>query len=156
MARILIIAYGNPLRSDDGLAWHVAERLSHLTLPSEVEIITCHLLTPELAHPVSQVATVLFIDAAREGAPGHVVMSAPLEPEPFSSVFTHEMSAAAVLTVAKELYGGFAQAFAMSVCGECFDHGETVSAKVEQSLPRVVALVREFINQAHHSDLRAT
>jgi hydrogenase maturation protease len=155
MTRILIIGYGNPLRCDDGLAWHIADKLSQLTLPSDVEIITRHLLTPELAHAVSRAATVLFIDAARVGVPGEIV-SVPLEQEPFSSVFTHEMSPAAILSVAKELYGRSAEAFAISVCGECFDHGEKVSAKVEESLPQVVALVSEFINQANHTDLRPT
>jgi hydrogenase maturation protease len=143
MSGILIIAYGNRLRCDDGLAWHVAEKLAQLNLSSEVEIIARHQLTPELALPVSQAATVLFIDAARAGVPGEIT-SGPLEPQQLSSVFTHEFSPGAILSVAQELYGRRAEAFAISLCGECFDHGETLSEKVEESLPRAVALVSEL------------
>ena len=143
MPGTLIIAYGNPLRCDDGLAWHVAKKLAELSFSSDVEIITRHQLTPELALPVSQAAIVLFIDASRTGIPGELA-SGPLNPQPLSSVFTHELSPGTILSLAQELYGRSAEAFTISVCGECFDHGETLSAKVEESLPRVVALVSEF------------
>ena len=72
MSRVLIVAYGNPLRCDDGLAWSAAEMLAP-GLPGDVEIITRHQLTPELAFPVSQAASVLFIDAAHSGAPGELL-----------------------------------------------------------------------------------
>jgi hydrogenase maturation protease len=143
MPRLLIIAYGNPLRSDDGLAWHVAQRLARLNLSGEVEIITLHQLTPELALRVSQAKTALFIDAAQEGAPGTVGFS-PLVPLQLTSTFTHEFSPGAILTLALELYGKCAKAYAISVVGQCFDHGDTLSPKVEESLPQVVARVCEF------------
>jgi hydrogenase maturation protease len=144
MSGILVIAYGNPLRCDDGLAWRAAEKLSQLNL-SNLEIITCHQLTPELAVPLSQAAAVFFIDAARVGVPGDLAC-APLKPQLLSGIFTHECSPASLLGLAQELYGRCAPAFTISVCGECFDHGEILSAKVEESLPRVVAIVREFAN----------
>jgi len=142
--RFLIIAYGNPLRGDDGFAWRVAEELTHMNLPSDVEIITQNQLTPELALRVSQAATVLFIDAARGGVAGELT-SEPLEPQPISSVFTHEYSPAVILALAQKLYGVCAKAFILSLCGECFDHGETLSAKVEEKLPRAVALARQLL-----------
>jgi|SRR5271165_2245398 len=143
MSGILIIAYGNPLRCDDGLAWRVAEKLSQLNLPGEVEIITRHQLTPELAEPLSQAASALFIDAARVGVPGELVWGS-LQPQPSSPLFTHDCSPAAVLRLAQELYGRCAEAFTITVCGERFDQGDTLSPKVEESLPRVVAIVSEF------------
>jgi len=142
--RILIIAYGNPLRCDDGLAWHAAQKLSELNLPSDVEILTRHLLTPELALPVSQATTVLFIDATQTGVPGELA-SRLLIPQRQSSLFTHEFSPATILSVAQELYGKCPEAFSISLCGECFEHGETVSVKVGEGLPHLIALVGEFI-----------
>jgi hydrogenase maturation protease len=144
MSEILVIAYGNPLRCDDGLAWHAAEKLSQLNLP-HVEIITQHQLTPELAVLLSQAKTVFFIDAAQAGIPGELAWG-PIEQQSSSSTFTHESSPAAILGLAQELYGRCAQAFTISVCGECFEHGETLSAKVEESLPHVVAIISEFAN----------
>jgi|ERR1700680_4110080 len=150
--RILILAYGNPLRCDDGLAWRAAEELSHLDLPNGVEIITRHQLTPELALPVSQAGTVLFIDAAQHGVPGEI-RSGPVKPQRSSSAFTHEFSAGTILSLAKELYSACPNAFAISLCGECFDHGETLSPKVEERMPQLVDQVRELIQAANTSPL---
>jgi len=145
MPGILVIAYGNPLRCDDGLAWHVAERLAELNLSSDVEVITCHQLTPEMALPVSRAATVLFIDAACVGTPGEIT-SERSEPQASSCAFTHTMSPGAILNMAQELYGSSGEGFTISLCGECFDHGDQLSPKVKASLPRVVALVSQFPN----------
>jgi len=145
--RVLIIAYGNPLRCDDGLAWRVAEALSQPDLPSDIAIITSHQLTPELAQPISQASTILFLDAARSGVPGDV-LSVPLNPQPGSSAFTHNFSPQALLAIAQELYGLSAEAFLISVSGECFDHGDTLSPKVFESLPRVIHHVRELSNRS--------
>jgi hydrogenase maturation protease len=142
--KVLIIAYGNPLRSDDGLAWRVAEKLSEQYLTSDLEIITCHQLTPELALPASQASLVLFIDAARAGIPGEIA-SVLVEPQRASSVFTHEFSPSTILNVAQDLHGRCPKAFAISLCGDCFDHGEVLSPKVEGSLPRLVAQVKGLI-----------
>ena len=142
--RLLIIAFGNPLRSDDGLAWRVAEELAKIALPSDVEIITQNQLTPEVAPLVSQATMTLFIDAARGGIAGEVTAE-PLQPEAASSVFTHEYSPGVILALAQRLYGRCAKGFAISICGECFDHGETLSAKVEENLPRAVALAKQFL-----------
>lgn len=147
MPRVLVIAYGNPLRCDDRLAWCAAEGLSRLDLPDDVEIITSHQLTPEMAQSVSQASTVLFIDAARNGVPGELA-SAPLQPQRQSSAFTHEFSPGAILTLGKDLYGTCPAAFTISLCGECFDHGEVLSPIVQRGLPGLVALAAELINKA--------
>ena len=70
--RVLVIAYGNPIRSDDGVAWHAAEEIRR-KLESLVEVICVHQLTPELAEEISRVSTVIFVDAARDVDPGKVV-----------------------------------------------------------------------------------
>ena len=53
MARSLIIGYGNPLRSDDGFGWHATQKLTIQLHYADVEIITRHQLTPELAETAS-------------------------------------------------------------------------------------------------------
>jgi len=141
--RILIIAYGNPLRGDDGVAWRAAELLSQAGLPPGVEILTCHQLTPELAPAVSEAAGVLFVDAARSGPPGEV-MTAAIEPQAQPSSFTHEFFPASILQLARELYGRAPQAFAVSLCGRCFDHGEDLSPEASAGLPGLVEAVRKM------------
>jgi hydrogenase maturation protease len=147
MPRVLIIAYGNPLRCDDGLAWRAAQELAKQNLGEAVEIITTHQLTPELAASVSQASTVVFIDAAHDGAAGELTFAKVL-PQPQSSVFTHEFSPGAILNLSRELYGKRPEASMVSICGESFDHGETLSAKVIAALPGLIDRVKELIQQA--------
>ena len=142
MPRILIVGYGNPLRSDDGVGWYAAEELSRRLSSEHAEIVTCHQLTPELAEQASRAEVAFFIDAARHGLPGELTCG-PVVPEASSFSFTHDLSPATVLELARKLYGKCPQGFAVSLCGECFDHGERLSAKVAESLPRLVKLVQE-------------
>lgn len=142
MPRILIVGYGNPLRCNDGVGWHAAEELSRRLSAEDAEIIICHQLTPELADQASRADVAFFIDAARDGLAGELTCDA-LVPEAAAFSFTHELPPAAVLKLARELYGRCPQAFAVSLCGECFDHGEKLSAKVAESLPRLVELVQQ-------------
>ena len=65
MARVLIVAYGNPMRSDDGIAWRAADALAPKVSESDVEILRLHQLTPELADAVRNFGTVIFVDAGR-------------------------------------------------------------------------------------------
>jgi len=146
MARALIIAYGNPLRSDDGISWRAAEDLSKLPLPPDVEIVTQHQLTPELALVISQSSLVVFVDAAQDGAPGTIIAS-QLKPQRQSSVFTHEFSPDTILSLAQELYHKAPPAFIVSISGECFDHGEVITPKVLRALPALIARVRELVQQ---------
>ena len=140
MSRILIIGCGNPLRSDDGLAWRAADELSRRGLPENVEIITQHQLTPELAFAVSKVDTVLFLDAAQDGEAGEIRCE-PVTPLRMPSACSHEFSPSAILGLAQELYSKVPHAFVISLCGECFEHGENLSKSVEQRLPYLLALV---------------
>ena len=140
--RTLIIGYGNPLRSDDGLGWHAAERLCESLSSPTVEVLTRQQLTADLAAPVSEASTVFFIDAAQDGEPGDLTCK-EIQPESWTPSFSHELSPGGVLAVAEELYGARPKAYLMSLCGECFDHGEKLSAKVQASLPQLITLVRE-------------
>jgi hydrogenase maturation protease len=153
LARVLIIAYGNPLRSDDGLAWRLADDLSQHDLPDDVEIIIRHQLTPELASDVSQASTVLFVDAAQTGIPGEIV-AASIKPEFQPSSFTHDCSPGGMLSVTQKLYGKCPEAFAISLCGVCFDHGERLSAIVAENLPRLTAQVVKFIARKENPNSR--
>lgn len=65
MERMLIVGYGNRLRSDDGLGVLAAEQLLRAGPVEGTEILACRQLTPEFAESISQVETVLFIDASR-------------------------------------------------------------------------------------------
>lgn len=145
MARVLIVGYGNPLRSDDGLGWRAAEELSRcLSLP-EVEVLMRQQLTPELADNLTRADVVFFIDAARGGQPGELRCD-PVTPQP-GTTDTHHSSPAGILAMAQQLYGASPRVFVVSMYGECFDHGTALSATVEAGLPKLTALVEKLVRQ---------
>jgi hydrogenase maturation protease len=139
MLRVLVIAIGNPLRCDDGLAWHAADELSRDASPPE--ILRVHQLTPELAEAVSQATTVIFVDAAAEGTPGKVAYG-KLTPSAPEVHFTHHFTPAAVLALAETLYGAHPTAFSVTMAGECFDHGDSLSPCVIEAMPLLLAKIR--------------
>src|SRR5436305_6487673 len=67
----LIIGIGNPLRSDDGLGWAVAELLSQ-DCDTCWHIHTAYQLTPEFAEWMAAIDLVVMIDASHEGEPGEL------------------------------------------------------------------------------------
>ena len=147
MARVLILGYGNPLRSDDGLGWQVAVQLFRANTSPEVLVLPCHQLTPELAEPISRAETVLFIDSTRHGSPGDFRCE-ELRSEPGPMSFTHHLSPAELLDLSSELFGCCPKAYVLSICGQSFELGEALSPTVCERLPELKARVRELIAES--------
>ena len=106
MARVLIIAYGNPLRSDDGVAHRVADGLESRFSADEVEILRPQQLGPELAEAASRSRLVIFVDAASgNGEPGAIQIREllPSGSDMKASVFGHAIPPAAVIGLAGRL-----------------------------------------------------
>lgn len=146
MARVLIIACGNPLRDDDGAAWHAVEALRRALPSDQAEILCIHQFTPELAETASRTDAVIFLDATTTGTPGEVVCK-PVGTEAADSRFSHHLTPGGVLALAEQLYGACPRAFVVSLCGECFDHGEILSPVVAAALPKFVHAVEELAIQ---------
>jgi hydrogenase maturation protease len=138
--RILIIAYGNPLRSDDGIAWRAADLLRRELSSDDVEIICVHQLTPELAESVSYVEDTIFLDARANGKPGKICW-ARVPVGAASPASTHILTPAQLMVLSGLLYGVAPRACEVSVTGESFAHGEKLSHKVKNALPRLVEFV---------------
>jgi hydrogenase maturation protease len=151
MPRILIIGYGNPLKSDDGLGWHAAQELSQELTHAEVKIIRAHQLTPELAEEASTAELVLFIDAWEGAPPGEIRCEAihlddGLDDGPSgASLHSHDLRPATILQLARELYGFSPRAFLLTVTGEHFEDGDSLSEPVRSALPKLIAQVKTFI-----------
>jgi hydrogenase maturation protease len=147
LKRVLVIAYGNPLRSDDGIAWEAAERLRG-ALPDSVEILSVHQLTPELAEDASRANLVIFLDAAKGGEPG-TVWCREGRPQPEFLNVSHHLAPGDVLALCDQLYGAKPPAFIVSVNGECFDHGQNLSPSTMRALPQLEAKVADLIHDGH-------
>lgn len=154
MYRILIIAYGNPLRSDDGVAWRAAEALRKKLPPEEIEILSLHQLGPELAESASRSEFVIFVDAAAGKNPGEIEIE-ELTGTPESAkapAFAHALNPEAIVTLAAQLYHTRPRAYAATISGETFDHGESVSPVIEAALSdfisRIEILVRLLLSKS--------
>jgi hydrogenase maturation protease len=144
---VLVIAWGNPLREDDAVAWHVLEGLRSLkprpSLPL-MKLRHAHQLAPEMAECLSQAQGVVFIDARRDGQPGEVRCE-EIAPAAGSNPLAHSLSPQALLLIAEQLYGRAPKAVVLSVAGERFGMGEELSPVVRRALPRAI---RTVIRQA--------
>ncbi len=151
MPRVLVVAYGNPLRSDDGVAWRAADALKDKFPASEVEILQMHQLAPELAESLSRVEGAIFVDAAPagQGEPGeiHCEELSQTSEGPSEGAFAHHLSPGAVIMLARQVYGAVPRAFSVTLTGECFDHGEALSPAVVAALPALVAQIETKARQ---------
>jgi hydrogenase maturation protease len=97
----LIIGIGNQGRKDDGIGWALVDRIQECGYQGRCEFR--YQLNVEDAELVAQYETVLFIDATHESLPDGYALR---EVEPISSFTfsTHELSPAAVLHLAEDLY----------------------------------------------------
>jgi hydrogenase maturation protease len=127
---VLVIGYGNELRRDDALGPKVASAVEARNLPG-VRVITCHQLTLELAEPMSQVETVIFIDAAVSLA---AVQVTPLSPRLLPQVRAHSSDPASLLSLAHSLFGRAPQAWSIALPAFDMDFGEGLSSRAEDSM----------------------
>ncbi|MBZ5688579.1 MAG: hydrogenase maturation protease [Acidobacteriia bacterium] len=152
-AQVLIVAYGNPMRCDDGVAWRVADALAPKSSDSDVEILRLHQLTPELADTVRNFGTVIFVDAAScddaRHKPGMIrveeIRSGTSEPARFS----HVLSPTKILDLAWQLYNASPRALVVTVVGENFGHGDSLSPPVATALPELVARIERLIKASN-------
>jgi hydrogenase maturation protease len=155
-AGAVVIAYGSPLRSDDGLGWRAAEGLTSSLRNSAIKIISRHQLAPELAEICSGAELVIFIDAASSGKPGKI-SCVPVSVNDVTSVSqaaamacSHHLNPATLLSLSRTLYGRVPQAYVLSMAGERFELGEQLSAAVEAALPELISKARSLLEEHFH------
>jgi hydrogenase maturation protease len=135
---LLVIGYGNPLRSDDGVGQQVASAFAaQIGQREDVEVLALHQLTPELVEPISRAHRVVFVDASAETAPGAVTYRA-VTPTQDGGAFTHTTSPAGLLAGARDLYGNCPEGLLITIGGASFILGETLSEPVQKALPEVL------------------
>lgn len=140
VSRMLVIGYGNTLRSDDAAGPRVAEALEQMNL-SGVRTLSCPLLSPELAEPVSQAERVVFVDA---GLHTRELELRPLFPADSSQLMAHAAEPATVLALARDVFGHAPQAWLLTLPVENLGIGEKLSVKTEQAVATAKEKVQEL------------
>jgi hydrogenase maturation protease len=134
----LVIAYGNPLRQDDGVGWAIAETLTHHH--PAVELETVHQLVPEQAERLSRASFAVFVDARRGGAAGEVQRTV-VRPAADAWTSGHLLGPEQLLGLCQRYYGRAPEAVLVSVSGARFGFGADLSPEVVRSIPRAVRCI---------------
>ena len=160
-ARVLVIGYGNALRTDDGVGWHAARFLAGDPRLANVVVVAEHQLTPELAFDLSLASLVVLLDASTETPAGTVtVRSLPapgaagpgLPDRPEGAGFTpgassHHVDPELLVALARELYGRAPEVVVVSVGVTEMGLGECLTPTVEAALPAVADIVARLVTE---------
>jgi hydrogenase maturation protease len=147
---ILIIAYGNSLRHDDGAGLILGEKLEETLLERGLHVtrIAVHQLTPDLALSVAgeNVAAVVFVDTrvSGSGVGQHELQLCPLRPHQGSTSLGHHVGASSIMTYARLLYDKSPPGWLLTVPGVDFDHGEGLSELAQRALDSLPALLHQL------------
>lgn len=138
----LVIGYGNTLRRDDGVGVEVAQTIAAMDLPG-VNVITRHQLVPELAAPISEADTVIFVDADATAKDEAELRS--IEPAPGSRIMAHAADPRSLLALSRQVFGGSPQAWSLAIPVEDFGFGLGLSSRAEGKAKTAVKLIQQLV-----------
>ncbi len=152
--QILILGYGNTLRSDDGAGQIVADTVATWDLP-QVRSLSVHQLTPELAEPLSQAQRAIFVDAYPAAAVQVQVLQPPatrtenLEgalPSPGLTV-GHAADPRSLLALTQQVYGVAPASWLFLIPAVNFEFGEQLSSVTQQGITWALAEIQHLIQK---------
>lgn len=121
--RVLLIAIGNPLRRDDG----VAQRVLDLVAPRPGLSLRAVLqLTPEVAADLSGFDPIVFLDA---DVGANAVTIEPCGENRSRPVLTHGTDSSSIVALARHLFAFRGRAFLCRIPAEDFSPGTRLSAR---------------------------
>jgi hydrogenase maturation protease len=150
-ARCLILTCGNPLRGDDGVGpWLATWAQDRFRDDPSIHIIYRQQWTPELAHDISGVDCVIFVDASNDAAPG-AVQFCPVKPaRDIAGLATHHLDAPQLLALCKHLYDHTPCTSLLLTIGiGSTDLGETFSKPVHDALQQACILLEKAAMHPH-------
>ena len=145
--RILIYAFGNPGRQDDGLGnrlveelepWLAERGLDHVDLESNYQ------LNIEDADNIKDRDVVVFVDASTEDIDDFYLGA--VEPSEGLSEFTmHAASPAYILALCHKLYQQYPETYLLQIRGYEWEFLEKLSPQAARNLDRAVAFIKARI-----------
>lgn len=141
---ILIIGYGNILRSDDGIGIDVAKQIAEKRLAG-VKVKTMQQLHVELLEEMISYEKTILIDAAGQKEDVSLKKVHPVCEYGASS--SHFLSPELLLEMARTVYGKDLELYLCSIKGECFDVGDIISPAVNKRGKKALKAVIEFLKK---------
>lgn len=136
----LIIGYGSDLRGDDALGPAAATMLEEAVTDPSVSVVSRASLTPELAHDVSLVERVIFIDCDATLPPGRIERR-EVTASRDNDAMVHFLDPPALLGWARQLFGSAPPGVLFAVGGATFDCADDLSPAVRSRMPELIARV---------------
>ncbi len=145
MPRAIVFAYGNTLRSDDGVGWRIGEMLEHVA-PPDVQVCLSHQLTPDQAADIGDAQLVVFVDArlVEQGDTGGVDVSEIVSSS--APADTHRLSPGEVLWLAWTLFGATPRAYLVTAPAFSLEIGEELSPRTAELVPHAVSAIKELLD----------
>jgi Ni,Fe-hydrogenase maturation factor len=136
--RALVIAIGNPLRRDDGVAHRILKLLGDGPGAERRAVLQ---LTPEMAEEIASFDLVVFLDAS-------VTATEPLlEPVRPSagSPLTHVCSPGEIVALARSLFGFAGRAYLCHIPARDFSNSEKLSARAQRFADEAAGEIEHII-----------
>jgi hydrogenase maturation protease len=169
----LVIGYGNPLRQDDGLGWHIARGLNALAASRAIGplgVIASQQLRPEHTVAIASSSAVLFVDAACQRNPGQLDPGPPeplrlesielgLEPAPTCRILaepqtgchgqplSHQLRPEALLQLTWLLEGRHPPGWTLAIPGQWFGFGELLSPMAARGMEAAQVLIAQWAHE---------
>jgi hydrogenase maturation protease len=141
----LVIGYGNPMRSDDNLGVYVAELLEKDQMP-DVEIKTCHQLTPELIEDMIRFDRIFLIDAAAQEEEFRIESIEKRNVKTLAS--SHHVDPYVLFHLLGSLYRKKPPIFVCTIAGDNFNFGSELSPSALEKANRFLPLLKQHIREA--------
>jgi hydrogenase maturation protease len=159
--KTLFIAYGNPDRQDDGVAWILLQRLAahfgvtvddpnadyYETLGKNPDFFFVLQLIPELADLIVEYDRVCFIDAHVGDLEGEIAMQV-LSPHYEPSTLSHHMTPQFLLDIAETTSHRHPQALLISIRGYLFGFIQGLSEQTTSLAEEAFKKLVEWFDQA--------
>jgi hydrogenase maturation protease len=146
---ILIIGYGNNLRSDDGVGRYLAEIIDQQQLPL-VKTLSVHQLTPELVLEITESQSVIFIDAITQcryaiaSLTGEITLQS-LEASQDKTRLGHTSNPEQLLSLCQNLYNKLPPAWLLTIPTTNFEFGETFSDLTQNAIAPALVILTQLI-----------
>jgi len=143
----IILACGNALRGDDGIALYLAHQLYGAICDAETEIVCSHQWLPEQAEDLSRAQVAVFIDAS-VALPAGEIRVQPLRGQgrELVGVTSHAVTPGRLMNLARELFGGAPEkAYLITIGGSSFEHGSEFSDPVRKAVPAALQQIQDLL-----------
>lgn len=145
MAAILL-ACGNTLRGDDGIALYLAHQLHGTICDAPTAIVCSHQWLPEQAEDLSRAQLAVFIDASVAVPPGEILVQPVHEDVDAAGVSTHAVTPGTLVRLAKEVFGKVPErVYLVTIGGKSFEHRSEFSEPVRKAIPAALHQIRELL-----------